>query len=182
MNPPSANAGYKAQAPEKSVMSEPAEEARPQMTEADAEAKFTLDLPTGSFLDGAIGMDESQVRAALTKNGVAGIEKVDYPDQFLLQTRDYPGITWRFRDRRTLTEIHTNSRKVVLSNGLRLGDPVEKFTEELGQPAAPWPLPSGVGEELTYPVGEFDLGVIRLNENPETAHAMTLRRKKSREL
>lgn len=162
-------------------MPEIAKEDRPPMTEADAEGKLTLELPMGSILGGAIGMDESEVRAALTRNGFAGIEKVDYPDNFLLQTRDCPGIIWRFRDRKTLTEIYTNSRKVVLSNGLRLGDPVESYTEKFGQPAAPWSLPSGVGDELAYPVGEFELGVIRLNQDPETAHALTLRRKKSRD-
>ena len=107
------------------------------MTEADAEGKLTLELPTGSIFGGAIGMDESEVRAALTRNGFAGIERVDYPQYFLLQARDCPGIIWRFRDRKTLTEIYTNSRKVVLSNGLRLGDPMENFTEKFGQPAAP---------------------------------------------
>ena len=152
------------------------------MTEADAEGKLTLELPTGSIFGGAIGMDESEVRAALTRNGFAGIERVDYPQYFLLQARDCPGIIWRFRDRKTLTEIFTNSRKVVLSNGLRLGDPVESFMEKFGQPAAPWSLPSGVGDELAYPVGEFELGVIRLNQDPETAHALTLRRKKSRDM
>ena len=143
-----------------------------------AHSSAELDLTKGKIFGATMGMDETATRKALSASHITRIEKVNYPHYFLLQSRDIPGIIFNFRGGKKLNEIYTNSPQVKLSNGLKWGDPIKKFTKLLGPPSTPHRLPSGVGEELNYPLGRLELGIIYLYAKPEVAQALTLRVRK----
>lgn len=145
---------------------------------AAASDRAFLDLFAGRVFGATIGMDEEATRKALTDNNILDIKKVEYPGHFLLQSPSCLGIAFNFRGKKELNDIYTNSRNVRLSHGLKLGDPVTKFTEVLGKPALPTPLPSGVGDQLVYRLGDLELSIICLYSDPTVAHALALRRTK----
>ena len=84
-------------------------------------------------------------------------------------------MTFRFRGKTELNEIYTNSWKASLSNGLKIGQSVKAISERLGLPKEVRRLRSGKGDQLVFPVGSFDLYVIRMDYNPDTAVAFVLR-------
>lgn len=137
-------------------------------------ALVVLDLGSGTILGATIGMNEDMARDALAANHFPDIRKIEYPKYFLLQS--CLGVVLNFRGGQELNDIYTNSRTVTLSNGLKVGQSIKDFTALLGKPSAPRELPSGVGSEFVYTVGDFELGAICLHEKPDEVRALSLRK------
>jgi hypothetical protein len=135
---------------------------------------IVLDLKTGSVFGAAIGMDEAAARDALAEHHVTDVRKYDQqqPKQFSLDT--LLGVTLWFRGSRDLNDIYTNSPRVSLSNGLKVGQTIQDFTALLGPPTSTRKLPSGKHSETIYQVGPFDLGAISVDAEPDLVRAMRL--------
>jgi hypothetical protein len=147
-------------------------------TDADSrEGQMVLDLVGGKILGAKIGMNEATARGALKANQIREITKVEYPGYFLLQSMDCLGLSFNFNGGKELNDIYTNSPKVVLSNGLKLGQSIAEFDAKLGKPESMKRLPSNIGVELVYPLGDLELGVIVLDTAPDVARALTLRKR-----
>jgi hypothetical protein len=140
-------------------------------------APLVLDLAGGKILGAKFGMEEADVRKALAANHIKDISKVTYPGLSLLQTRDIPGLTFNFRGGTELNEIYTNNRtEVALSNGLQVGQTIKEFLAKFGEPLAAKRLPSGIGVELIFPVGNFEVGAIVVDKASDIVSALTLRK------
>jgi hypothetical protein len=140
-------------------------------------APMVLDLLRGKVLGATLGMDEATVMSALAANRITDIEKIPYPDRFLLQSIKIPGVIFNFRGNKELNDIYIDNPDIVLANGLKLGQPIKDFDAGFGQPVSSKRLPSGIGSELVYAINDFDLAVIVLDRKPDVAKAVTLRKR-----
>jgi len=137
---------------------------------------IVLDVKTGEIMGAQMGMDEATVTSALKAKQDVTVNRVEYNDRFLLQVPQVPGLVFNFRGNKELDDIYTNNPRVLLSNGLRVGLRTQEFLSKLGQPKASTRLASGAGVELTFFMGDFELGVIVMDSSPYVAKALTVRK------
>lgn len=154
-----------------SVHSQDTPQTRPQ------KQAIALDIIRGKVLGAQLGMDLAAVRGALAANEITDLEIVSYTERFVLQAIKAPGIIFNFRGNKELNDIYIDNPDLVLANGLKLGQPIKDFDAGLGHPVSTKRLRFRTGTEFVYAINDFDLAVVVLDDKPNIANAVALRKR-----
>lgn len=112
-------------------------------------------------------MNEQEVTRALTKSGIKKVERVDYPQHFLLQAPELTssikgGLIFYFDDGKVLTRIYSNAKNISIKTkpSLEAGMPLSDFVKALGEVKDIELLPNKNNRSTSFDLGDFRLEAI----------------------